>query len=244
MLALQKIIVDEVLLLVLLLLNCHFVTCSSEATTTSSSSKLVSWTATPFHEIVKEEVVYSRWRSVIRKVVRLPKGITVDYDIIDQRGKGAVTIFAWDSKSKTATLVKEYQPGPHQYLIGCAAGMIDDDTDDDDSSTKKHSNNPLTAAIYELEEELHLRGGTWYRLTSKSIAMDKYCRTQITPYLVIDPDTVENPRPLDIEEEIEIIRGVTVEEIIKMIQDGCMNMVGSWACLLAIEKLRELGEIT
>jgi len=168
----------------------------------------------------------------------LPKGTIVDYDIIDQKGAGAVTIFAWNSRNKTATLVKEYQPGPHQYLMGCAAGLIDE-------CPRKHDSNPLTAAVCELEEELHLRGGTWYRLTEpeKTVPMDKYCITQVTPFLVVDPSIVENPRPMDDEEDIEIIEGVTVPEILNMIRTGCMNVVGSWACLLAIEKLREIGEI-
>ena len=48
--------------------------------------------------------------------------------------------------------------------------------------------------------------------------MDKYVVTEITPYLVIDAVHVHNPRPLDDEEDIEIIRGVTSDEIIQMIR--------------------------
>jgi len=48
--------------------------------------------------------------------------------------------------------------------------------------------------------------------------MDKYVVTEITPYLVIDAEHVHNPRPLDDEEDIEIIRGVTSDEIIQMIR--------------------------
>lgn len=67
--------------------------------------------------------------------------------------------------------------------------------------------------------------------------------TEITPYLVMDPHHVPNPRPLDDEEDIEIVRGITVEEIMQMIREGDMNLVGGWATLLALNKLRELGEI-
>lgn len=73
--------------------------------------------------------------------------------------------------------------------------------------------------------------------------MDKYVVTEITPYLVMDPHHVPNPRPLDDEEDIEIVRGITVEEIMQMIREGDMNLVGGWATLLALNKLRELGEI-
>ena len=73
--------------------------------------------------------------------------------------------------------------------------------------------------------------------------MDKYVVTEITPYLVIDAVHVQNPRPLDDEEDIEIIRGVTSDEIIQMIREGDFNLVGGWGALLALQKLRELGEI-
>ena len=75
------------------------------------------------------------------------------------------------------------------------------------------------------------------------VPMDKYVVTEITPYLVIDPHHVSNPRPLDDEEDIEIIRGVTADEIRQMIREGDMNLVGGWGALLALEKLRELGEV-
>ncbi len=73
--------------------------------------------------------------------------------------------------------------------------------------------------------------------------MDKYVITEITPYLVIDPHHVHNPRPLDDEEDIEIISGVTADEIMQMIREGDMNLVGGFGALLALQKLRDLGEI-
>jgi hypothetical protein len=73
--------------------------------------------------------------------------------------------------------------------------------------------------------------------------MDKYVVTEITPYLVIDPHHVQNPRPLDDEEDIEIISGVTAGVIMQMIREGDMNLVGGFGALLALQKLRELGEI-
>lgn len=67
--------------------------------------------------------------------------------------------------------------------------------------------------------------------------------TEIVAYLVVDAMKVTNPRPLDDEEEIEIVEGVSVEEILEMIRSGEMNCIGGFASLLAIEKLRVLGEI-
>ena len=74
---------------------------------------------------------YSGWRKVIRRSVNVnsgddPNRKTIDFDIIDQAHSsgGAVIIFAWNSTSKTATLVREYMPGPHRVLSGLAAGIV------------------------------------------------------------------------------------------------------------------------
>lgn len=158
--------------------------------------------------------------------------------IIDQKGAGAVLIFAWNSQNKTATMIKEYNPGCHKILSGLAAGIVETDIE-------KHGADFDIAARHELEEECHLAGGKWYKLVDEgvSVPMDKYSKTNIVAYLVIDPVKVSNPRSLDIEEDIEIIEGVTVEDIISMIHRGEMNLVGGWGSLLAINKLREIGEI-
>lgn len=157
---------------------------------------------------------------------------------MDQVGAGAVIIFAWNSVSKTATLVREYNPGNHKVMAGLAAGIVETDPN-------KHGSDFDLAARHELEEECHLSGGKWYRLLDNdtTLAMDKYCSTGIAIYLVIDAVKVDNPRPLDEEEDIEILEGVPIDEIMKMINRGDFNLVGCCATLLALEKLRELGEI-
>jgi len=57
-----------------------------------------------------------------------------------------------------------------------------------------------------------------------------------------DSLNVTNSLLLFQEEDIEIISGVTIPEILQWIRNGEMNLVGGYGCLLAIEKLRELGE--
>ena len=60
-------------------------------------------------------------------------------------------------------------------------------------------------------EELHLLGGTWHWLLNDnvSIARDMYFMIEIvTYYLVIPPVKVEIPRPLNEEENIEIVQSV------------------------------------
>jgi hypothetical protein len=70
--------------------------------------------------------------------------------------------------------------------------------------------------------------------------MDKYSTTTVSCYVVLDAEDETNPRPLDAEEDIEIVKGVTIPEILEWITNGEMNLVGAWGCLLAIEKLRDL----
>jgi 8-oxo-dGTP pyrophosphatase MutT (NUDIX family) len=189
------------------------------------------------YDIVKEEVLYEGWRKVIRRTVQSPKLTKhIDFDVIDQtHSTGAVIIFAWNSTSKTATIIREYMPGCHRVLGGLAAGLVEG----------KHGGSEEDAARHELEEECHLAGGTWYRLIDDgvSVPMDKYVQTEIVPYLVVDPHHVPNPKPLDDEEDIEIVSGVSAEEILQIVKKGDMNLVAGWGALLALNKLRELREI-
>jgi hypothetical protein len=147
-------------------------------------------------------------------------------------------------------MVQEYMPGCNRILIGLAAGMMEPSKHGSDETTA-----PLRAAQCELEEECHLTGGTWIPLSKcsssdgaggagagASTSMDKYTATRVTPFLVIDAHHTNTPRPLDEEEDIEIIRGVTIPEILNLIATGQMTITAGWGCLLAIEKLRELGE--
>ena len=87
------------------------------------------------------------------------------------------------------------------------------------------------------------RGLTLLLPKTSTVPMDKYVVTEITPYLVIDAQHVPYPRPLDDEEDIEIVSEVTADQILQMIREGDFNLVGGWGALLALEKLRELGEI-
>lgn len=236
-----------------------FITCCSATSTPSRPNRK------PLPTILGEEFAYKRWRTIVERTIRFPNGKVVDFDLVGMAGAGsAVVIFAWDSLQKTATLVRystlsrscavqvsclnllyshktrllyirrEYHPGPNKFLFGAAAGIVEDD---------KHNGNVELAAQHELEEECHLAGGSWHLLTPKPLAMDKYATTTIRAFLVIDASHVPDPRPQDHEEDIEIIQNVSVDEIMTMIRRGEMNVVGAWACLMAIAKLREMGEI-
>jgi ADP-ribose pyrophosphatase YjhB (NUDIX family) len=184
-------------------------------------------------QILKETIAYSRWRTILQRKVQMRNGKIVDFDLVGVKtGEGAVLIFAWSTHTKTATLIREYMPASHKVMWGLAAGLIED----------KHGHDTEMAARHELEEECHLKGGKWILLTKSPVAMDKYSTTKMHCYLVIDPEPEENPKPLDDEEDIEIVSGVTIPEILGWITNGEMNLVGGWGALLAIEKLRELGQ--
>mmetsp|Transcript_23575 Transcript_23575/g.42798 ORF Transcript_23575/g.42798 Transcript_23575/m.42798 type:complete len:234 (-) Transcript_23575:1506-2207(-) len=205
------------------------ITCCSATSTPSRPNRK------PLPTILGEEFTYKRWRTILERTIRFPNGKVVDFDLVGMVGAGsAVVVFAWDSLQKTATLVREYHPGPNKFLFGAAAGIVEDD---------KHNGNVELAAQHELEEECHLAGGSWHLLTPEPLAMDKYSTITMRAFLVMDASHVPDPQPQDHEEDIEIIQNVSVDEIMTMIRRGEMNVVGAWACLMAIEKLREMGEI-
>eukprot|EP00638_Chattonella_subsalsa_P014322 CAMPEP_0117809592 /NCGR_PEP_ID=MMETSP0948-20121206/20828_1 /TAXON_ID=44440 /ORGANISM="Chattonella subsalsa, Strain CCMP2191" /LENGTH=146 /DNA_ID=CAMNT_0005645433 /DNA_START=365 /DNA_END=805 /DNA_ORIENTATION=- len=119
-------------------------------------------------------------------------------------------------------------------MLSASAGMYE---------KQKHSS-PLEAAKFELEEEAHLTGGTWINLLKDeetSIPVDKYSTNRFHCYLVLDPEEADNPRELDAEEYITIEKGYTKSQIMDLIAGGKMNIMSSYTCLLAFEKLRDLG---
>ena len=52
---------------------------------------------------------------------------------------------------------------------------------------------------------------------------------------------MENPKALDEEEEIEIVPGLPIQEVKSLISKGELNAIGALGCMLAIQKLQELG---
>lgn len=161
--------------LLLLLLAAFFVVADATPSPTPPASRGLSSGAAFYPEgrdrphryrIANDVIHYSGWRKVIRRSVirhhhhseHTDEDVTeeqkvIDFDVIDQAhtSKGAVIVFAWNSTSKTATIVREYMPGPHRVLSGLAAGIVEGDK----HSSIEGSGEPdsLVAARYELEEE-------------------------------------------------------------------------------------------
>jgi hypothetical protein len=78
-----------------------------------------------------------------------------------------IQVFPWDSKTKTTTLLREYQPGPNAVLYGTVAGMFEKD---------KHQD-PLECAQFELEEEAHLETTQWVIKLPQNCKLIKTCHS-------------------------------------------------------------------
>jgi len=148
-------------------------------------------------------------------------------------------VVPFDSKLREFTLVREFNVATGQMMHGTVAGMFEQE---------KHAS-PLQCAQFELEEEAQLTGGHWIPLLSKnddcsdagSVVLSKYLSQSFWPYLVTDPaGPVADPRPVDDDEFIEVVRGVALDQVHDMIQHGNIAVVHAYALLLAIDKLRAL----
>jgi hypothetical protein len=217
-----------------------FLFASSSASTTNSTSTTGSSVSTihkidddfnKFHK-VNDEVVFSGWRKIVRRKLQFPNGSIKDFDILNTAT--SIVVFNWDSRTKTTTLIQEYHPGIEKALYGTVAGMYED---------HKHSD-PLECAQFELEEEAHLRSSKWIPLLNNdnaTVSLDKYSDNKFHAYLAIDCEKVANPREIDEEEYIVIKDNISYNELMQLISSGQMNVLSSYASLMAIQKLKELG---
>ena len=165
----------------------------------------------------------------------MPNERVFQFDVLSQ-GNPSVVVFVFDTKRKTTTLLKEYQPGPDQVLYGTVAGMYE-------FSNGKHAN-ALQCAQYELEEEAKLRCERWIPLLHSeqtSIPFDKYSDNRFYLFLALDCQSVEDPKERDDGEFIDIEHGVSKERLLDIIKRGKMNVASSFCVLLGIRKLMELG---
>ena len=165
----------------------------------------------------------------------MPNNKIFQFDVLSQ-GNPSVVVFAYNTKAKTTTLLKEYQAGPNQFLYGTVAGMYE-------MSNGKHVS-ALQCAEYELEEEAMLRSERWIPLLhdeQSSIPFDKYSDNRFHLYLALDCEQVKNPRERDEGEFIDVEHDISRERLLDIIQRGEMNMASSFCILLGIRKLSELG---
>lgn len=209
-------------------------------------------------QIISEKILHNNWRKLISRKVQLPQSQNlVDFEIVSQGDRGgrvsdqAVMVFVWNTSTQTATLIREYMPSVHGFMTTLAAGMVDEKHEDPntnnavfDADADAADHDPVyTAAVYELDEECRLQGGTWYKLCEPT-AIDKYSTTRVSVYLVVDPSPIapEAWKERDeTEEGMQIVQGITLAELQELIVSGGMTIVAGWATQMAISKLHSLN---
>lgn len=184
---------------------------------------------------IKEDVVFQGYRNIVRRDVQLPNGKIAQFDVLIQKHL-SVVVFIWDTKTSTTTLIREYHPGPEEFLYGTVAGMYE---------FHKHTS-PLQSAQYELEEEAQLETKYWYSLVDESqakigMSFDKYSNNHFFPYLALDCTPVMNPKAMDDDEYIMVEKNVTHDRLMNLMKTGQMNVVSTFTILLGLQKLAELG---
>jgi hypothetical protein len=95
------------------LINTHSILC----TTKTQHTKLIntfSGGATNEDDmgfkVLSSSLMYKGWRSIIRKKCLFPNKKVVDFDVVSQ-GCTSIIVVAWDTKTRTCTLIREYHPG-------------------------------------------------------------------------------------------------------------------------------------
>jgi 8-oxo-dGTP pyrophosphatase MutT (NUDIX family) len=223
---------------------------TTSASTLSSSNE---------YELLGDTTVFRGWRNVLERSVKYPSGRVVHFHLTEQSGSSnrAVLVLAWDRSTKTCTFIREYMPSRHRLVSGLAAGMVEDHhhhhVDSNATSTGAGLLDPQAveaSARRELAEECRLEGGTWHALTPPDgVVMDKYCTTKLHAYLVMDAtpfhdETAHHVHPRDdAEEGMQVLSGVSLEQLQEWIREGEFTVVGAWGAMLALEKLRSLQEI-
>lgn len=216
----------------------HGPTAQRHAQTTSTSALLNALDErNERFKIVSEEVVYNRYARVYDRKVKFPNGQTFAFDIWGRVWRNdsfsVVAVIPFDKRTQTFTLVREYNPAHGRYVYSFPQGMVE--------RSKHHSIQAAAAA--ELEEEAHLKCRRWTSLLtdhSPGVPQDKYQREVVFFYLCADAVAVENAAHLDNEEDIEIVRGVTVDQVRRLCQAGALQSNNIAAGLMAVEYLRNL----
>jgi len=206
-----------------------------------SQVHLCSESAGPRRANTEDAILFQgKYRSIHGRDVLLPTGQTRQYELV--KGEPAVLVVPFHTKVQQFTLLREFNVGSLRMMHGTVAGMFEEG---------KHAS-PLECAQCELEEEAQLVGGKWVPLVSKDtdaadpgdVTLSKYFEQQFWPYLVLDPEgPVADPRPQDEDEFIEVLRGVTLDQVRDLIQRGDIAVIHAYVLLLAIERLRVLGII-
>ena len=90
-------------------------------TSTTSVPTVLLNTSSAVFNVLSQKMVYDGWRKVMKKEIEFPNKRKVIFDVLTNLP--AVSVFAWDRRTATATLIQEYHPGVERLMYGVIAGV-------------------------------------------------------------------------------------------------------------------------
>lgn len=154
--------------------------------------------------------------------VELPNGETATRELVYHPGAVAVIPITKDNK---IVMVEQYRKPLEQSLVEIPAGKLE------------KGENPLTAAVRELEEE------TGYTTTNLSLVTSFYtspgfANEKIYLYITDDLIKMENPPAGDDDEFVEIME-VTLDEAKELVEEGRIHDAKTDYAVLYLHALRK-----
>ena len=191
-----------------------------------------------FRLLGEAEVPYSRFLQVEDRQIEYPDGRRIAFDIVGHQRTNFhfVTIFAFDTRQQTVTVLSEFAQAalPHSTMVwSLPCGGYE---------PRKHTS-AMHAAERELSEEAHLTGGQWRCLLPEGhpgVLEAKWCRNRFTPFLCIDPITDEHPGGLDPEEHLAPM-AMPIARLRQVLLEGEMLLPSVQTCISALAALEEAG---
>ncbi|EFX40593.1 NUDIX hydrolase [Streptococcus peroris] len=155
--------------------------------------------------ISRKEIYKGPIFQLVQDQVELPEGKgRAQRDLIFHNG--AVCVLAVTSTNKIV-LVKQYRKAIEKVSYEIPAGKLEIGENAD----------PEAAALRELEEETAYTGKL--RLLYDFYSAIGFCNERLRLYVASNLEKVENPRPQDEDETLELLE-VTMEEALSLIQSG------------------------
>lgn len=162
-----------------------------------------------------------------REEVLLPNGATSVREIIRHPGAVAMIPFTNDGKM---VLVRQFRKPLDRTVVEIPAGKLEG-TDVD----------PLEAAKRELEEETHYHADKWEELITM-YPTPAYLDEKFTLYIAEDLSIIENPRPLDEDEFVEVLECTYEEALALQVSGEICDAKTLYALLYWQLRLKELNE--
>lgn len=201
-----------------------------DTTTTDHLLKSLTLQAAP--RKLSDKVVYSRYARVYNRILLFEDGKQYEFDVWGRNWRnesfGVVTVIPFDVKTKTFTLVREYNIAHEKFIYTWPQGQFE---------RAKHKT-ALEAAKSELGEEARLKCGNWHMLIDACMPQDKYQRECVYVYLCMESAQGYGGR--DEEERIEVVKGVTTEQVRMLGHVGVMQSNNVAAGYMGIDKLKRM----